>query len=352
MGRSLRGARRGVRRSVTGLVLLATSAFLLTGCATDLGTLGGTESHALDVGRDGVIVGHSLTAGGFDHAFVYRPEVGRMVDLGAPGGAFSKATAISDDGTIAGYVVTGSYREVAWLWRPDGSGAPLPVSGFDYGVPLGAASNGSFAGYVGNHATSNVLQGAVWDPDGKLHTFGPLSRFGEVTRAVDVNRHGQAVGIANAYRECVCGSTGAFLWDPVNGLRALPTNPLVNAVAEGINDAGDIVGSAWHPFYYDRVPVRWRPDTLEIEMLPDLSPTPHQDAELRDVNNDAMAVGWAEPEGTQPDDPTRHAYCVSLRTGKVTDLGPGEATAINDAGVIVGTRDNHATRWSADSCSH
>jgi probable HAF family extracellular repeat protein len=66
-----------------------------------------------------------------------------------------------------------------------------------------------------------------------------------------------------------------------------------------------------------------------------------------DVNDRGVVVGWYLPEGTDQS----HAFRWSARRG-LTDLGPGAAKAVNDAGVVVGTRTGvdglpRATRWTA-----
>jgi probable HAF family extracellular repeat protein len=66
-----------------------------------------------------------------------------------------------------------------------------------------------------------------------------------------------------------------------------------------------------------------------------------------DINDRGVVVGWFVPEGTDQ----AHAFRWSARRG-LTDLGPGSAKAINEAGVVVGTRTDadgigRATRWTA-----
>jgi uncharacterized membrane protein len=64
-----------------------------------------------------------------------------------------------------------------------------------------------------------------------------------------------------------------------------------------------------------------------------------------DVSDRGVVVGWYVPG----DDEVRHAFRRSAR-GRVTDLGPGVAYAVNDAGVVVGERTepdgtSRATQW-------
>jgi probable HAF family extracellular repeat protein len=66
-----------------------------------------------------------------------------------------------------------------------------------------------------------------------------------------------------------------------------------------------------------------------------------------DVNDRGVVVGWYRPDGSGEG----HAFRWSARRG-LTDLGPGSAKAVNEAGVVVGTRTGadglpRATRWTA-----
>lgn len=72
-----------------------------------------------------------------------------------------------------------------------------------------------------------------------------------------------------------------------------------------------------------------------------------------DVNDHGVVVGWYVPSGTGD---VRHAFRRSPG-GRVTDLGPGTANAVNDAGVVVGERTDaegftRATLWDARGRAH
>lgn len=71
-----------------------------------------------------------------------------------------------------------------------------------------------------------------------------------------------------------------------------------------------------------------------------------------DINDKGVVAGWHALDALSP----RHAFRRSAR-GAVTDLGPGEAHAVNNAGVVVGERhdsegNRHATRWDVDGQAH
>jgi probable HAF family extracellular repeat protein len=77
---------------------------------TDLGTLGGANSHAYGINNLGQIVGSAQTASGITHAFVYTG--GTMTDLNnllpANSGwlVLTQATSINDRGQITGTGIT------------------------------------------------------------------------------------------------------------------------------------------------------------------------------------------------------------------------------------------------------
>jgi uncharacterized membrane protein len=73
-----------------------------------------------------------------------------------------------------------------------------------------------------------------------------------------------------------------------------------------------------------------------------------------DINDRGVTVGWFRPDPTDWDH-----YNAFRRTarGRVTDLGPGFAHAVNNHGVAVGERPDenwalHAIRWNANGRAH
>lgn len=85
------------------------------------GTLGGSTSEATDLNDFDQVVGHSTTASGATHAFVWQLDAsgqGVMTDLGTLGGENSYATAINNNGLIVGYAETGAIYSQGGVTQP------------------------------------------------------------------------------------------------------------------------------------------------------------------------------------------------------------------------------------------
>jgi probable HAF family extracellular repeat protein len=84
---------------------------------TDLGTLGGPESHAAAINEAGDVVGVSYDADGTGHAVLWRR--GRTIDLGVPPGGSSRALDVNDRGQILGEITyaDGATRAAVWTVR-------------------------------------------------------------------------------------------------------------------------------------------------------------------------------------------------------------------------------------------
>jgi uncharacterized membrane protein len=95
--------------------------------------------------------------------------------------------------------------------------------------------------------------------------------------------------------------------------------------AEAINDAGVVVGVARRPDGSWRAFKRFPDDTaVELATLPDRTWTA-----VNDINDHGVAVGLA---GGGPAGSRAVAWAAD---GQITDLGPGNALEINDAGLVL-----------------
>ncbi len=257
---------------------------------TDLGTLGGSESHAWGINASGQVVGHSHTASGNLHAFLWQNSV--MQDLGTFGGSYSSAHDINASGQVAGSAHSADGDLHAFLWLP------TP----DYGLPAGM----------------NLLS-----------TFG-----GKQSGASAINALGQVVGSVDDGGGFQYGH--AFLWE--NGvIRDLPNLGGTRTDASGINNSGQVVGASriesgdWHAFLWE--------DGGEMR---DLGTLGHPWSWAYEINASGQAVGWVGTSVVSGN----HAFL--WQDGVMQDLGLGEAFGINAPGQVVGWKDGHAFLWEDD----
>ena len=95
----------------------ATHFFLWSGSSgmQDLSTLLGTITSVVEINAAGQIIGTYTAAGGSSHAFLYTPGTG-LRDLGTLGGSTSTPTGLNDAGQVVGSSTTASGETHAFLW--------------------------------------------------------------------------------------------------------------------------------------------------------------------------------------------------------------------------------------------
>jgi probable HAF family extracellular repeat protein len=303
--------------ALTAALVMAAPAGAAAYTVTDLGTLGGASSGATDLNEAGAVVGWSRTAAGQVHATVWRG--GRIIDIGTLGGPQSSATSISNNFAVVGIstMTAGGVRH-GFLFRANQGamhnlGLPHPVRIGDTGAIIGNTTNAageSNAAYRNQHGWIRLpLQG--WD-----------GSHGE-----DVNDAGTAVG---TLFDDPHGSA-PFIYE--NGvLTELPSVPTAaETAAVAINDAGLIAGQTFDPLGL----VLWDGSSWQPVPAPGLL-----EPEIHDMNDCGQIVGAHHP--THFFEP--HAFLIA--NGTAVDLNSqipsgsgwrlGTATAINDAGEIVG----------------
>ncbi len=279
---------------------------------TDLGSFDSTDriSTPADINNKGQVVGSaSHGASNSDHAFLWDPVNG-LTDLGTLGGGQSRALGINDAGQVVGWAETAEGVTHAFLWNPDSP----------------------------NAATGTMIDIGILDN-------------GYSSTAEDINNNGQVVGWT-AYNSIYSGPKAAFLWDPVNGMTDLGTLGGLSSQAFGINDAGQVVGTAktadWE--YSDETSAfLWNPDSPNSatgtmtdlgRLVSDLYYSYASSA--TDINNAGQVAGWSYFTGSayitdaflwNPDSP-------NAATGTMIDIGSiGSASNtidINEVGHVVG----------------
>jgi probable HAF family extracellular repeat protein len=279
----------GAKRFLVAVRILALSA-LGFGSAradfqiTDLGTLSTIQSQGNGVNGGGSAAGTFTTPEGHTHAF-QASSSGAATDLGTLGGPNSVGFAISGGG-----LVTGSSDVI---------------------VPGGG---------VQTHAFRSAASGALVD----LGTLG-----GAFSEGLGIDGGGRVVGDSTLAN----GQTHAFVTGGSGALLDLGTLPgYVNSLASGINDAGQVVGTATSSFNTSHAFLL----TLGGGPIIDLGSLPGGvNSHATGINNPGVVVGYADDA-----DGTSHA--VRTNMGVFQNLGglPGGTSSfafgINDSGQIVG----------------
>lgn len=356
---SIRNRRHNIARRQPGSqFLIALLACLLSATAlaqtrytlVDLGTLGGAESGASAINASAAVVGWSETASGSRHAFLYRN--GTLVDLGTlAGGTDSVATDINDAGLVVGFSGINAFgpafpeatQAFAWQDRMLPLGALYCPCTFNDRYGSSSASAISETGQVvGSSETvrGEQVRHAFLFSDGAPRDLSAAGSW-SVSRALDIGAGGVVVGnvaVAIGPGEDNLLPPRAAGW--LNGeeilLGGLPGDPASSI--EAINDLG--VGVGWSGAADDgaRTAVLFRASGLQaLESLPG-----HGSSMALDINNGRQVVGWSEAaEGATGRRAVLWETDVAIDLNLSSDLEAGwhllEASAINEAGEIVGT---------------
>ncbi len=229
---------------------------------------GGIDSYAAGVNNEGKIVGwaengfqdptcdHSAPYNQFlqFEAAIWGPRLNQMTQLPPlSGDPDSAATAINDKGEVVGIsglcsnAVGGASAEHALLWE-NGVAINLGnIGGQAWNTPTSLNNQGVVVGFGNISGDENAAENPaafIWTKTKGINEIYP---FGSDTNDVlfDINEKNQAVG--NSFN-VNAGTSRAVLWQngALNDLNALVIQPtsLYLTLAQGINDAGEITGTA------------------------------------------------------------------------------------------------------------
>jgi probable HAF family extracellular repeat protein len=231
---------------------------------------GGYDSYAAGVNNSGQVVGwaedgildptcnNAPPASQFlqFEAVIWGPKLDEITQLPPyPGDPDSAATAINDRGWVIGIsglcsnAVGGASAEHALLWE-DGKPIDLGnIGGRAWNTPVSLNNHGQIVGFANTSGDRNAglkPNAFLWTQSAGMLPL-PLLEGDKTSAAYDINEEGQIVGVSNGPLDGPVGQR-AFLYEngmmmDLNGL-IQPDSSLYLLLAQGINDGGEIVGTA------------------------------------------------------------------------------------------------------------
>jgi uncharacterized protein (TIGR03437 family) len=323
---------------------------------TDVGALPNSNCTPTAISANGTITGFCvpflgsplevLYGGGSTSGFIYRK--GSLSDLGSAPQPVVLPFAVNDAGTVVGMAAsfdniatitaqpitnsTGTLRALA--------GAPLDL------VPLAISSRGVIAGTrvmsvdVFETAFSSA---AVTFSNGQSTQLAPYGSLAEAA-AIGMSPSGMVAGFSS---DTTFNTVTPTIWQ-ASTPSALPVpSGFVNAIATGVNDAGQVAGLAFHgnpsdgkseAFWFDGK------SSVDLGTLPGST-----GSAALGINSSGWMVGFTNPHSGGLDPLTtiaRNQKAVLWAGGSIYDLATlvnnatgwnlAYATALNDAGQIVG----------------
>lgn len=260
----------------------------LAGGLTNLGHLGGGKSYGSAINNLGQIVGESYIDATTSHAFLWD---GQMHDLGSLSGMVKCVPAsINNLGVVIGLILLGDPYYTMFIWTQAG-GLQLmdglqPIDGGGYANKI--KDDGRMVGEKNTHAW-------LWTAPGPGTDLGGLTGFA-YTWAMDINQNGQVVGMAYNSNGKPCH---AFSWTQAGKLKDLGVEGR-NSMAFGINNQGYIVG--WSDFQGDYLVTRgalWTPggDLFNLDTLVVDKPIGVEIGDASAINQKGVIVGQGNNNG-------------------------------------------------------
>jgi len=307
----------------TGLVLL---------------TLGGSQSVATAVSRNGIVTGASATTGDASvRGFVWTVPVG-IAEIGNLGGDFTIPQSVNSSGVIVGDSLTNNDKSRAFMWtKKDGIVDLVPDA--DDASARWVTDEGLVVGTIYTETTEQIF---IWTEQNGLETIRALSN---AMRPDYVNSHGDLAG--PYFNED--GSAGTFFWSRTTGLIDIGTLGGTEIYPTALSETGTVVGFGTTATGEAHAFVWSGPGTLT-----DLGTLGGDFSFANAVNSSGLVVGYSKT-ASGPE----HAFAWTAAGGLVDlgTLGGAESSAnfVTDSGTIVGTSEanghqgTHAFVWTANT---
>jgi probable HAF family extracellular repeat protein len=305
---------------------------------TDLGTVGaGRADYATSINNVGQIVGYGFGQQNQTRSFLWSSGLG-MINIG-----HGEARGINNLGQVVG--IGGNFH--AFLWTLDEGISDHALSKHSPYSPLSIGwTNEPTGRNIGSIVNFDSLDSLPYEINahGRMIDLGSLGQgVYDMSKAYGINDLGQVVGTSQISEN----EEHAFVWTATEGMVDIGTLGGPAAVANAINNAGQVVGASYtvggyHAFLW----------TAASGMV-DLGHLGGNYSEAFGINDVGQVVGFSVVDPGA----VTHAFLWTPTSGMI-DLGTlggnySVAHAINDAGQVVGSSNTtngglpHAFLWTA-----
>ena len=305
---------------------------------TDLGILGGENSHAVDINNNCQIVGYYYFQRDnyiYKHAFIW--EKGVIKYLGTMGFKNNTPIAINDKGQVIGRLQDKGKKHRAdeswYIWQ-NGKMTELNALNALHAYPKSFNNAGQIVGIIWDD--KEEYQGFFWEK-GKITKLKPID--GKPVNAIKINNNGQILAYTQrddyTYRTFVI-TNGKPVEITLEGYRSLRPG--------AVNDIGDVILETGRSYHEKRATVLCsKGKSIFLQGLRGTHEYPHADS----INTNGVIIGACESNKPFPQSIVPFIW-EKGRLQLLDDLIPadsgwelGSADAINDKGQIVGcgTRD-------------
>ncbi|MGB5303692.1 MAG: DUF3466 family protein [Gemmatimonadota bacterium] len=194
---------------------------------------GGIEAQGFGLNNHGMAVGVADLPFNGDiaaHAALWDAS-GAVTDLQTLGGLSSEAVDINDDNVVVGSSSDAAYNFRAFVWTHAAGMQPLPTPFGGSSWAIAINNSGQIVG--GMTVTGGETHAVLWQPAGQVVDLGTLG--GTFSQAHDIDELGRVVGESRDAN----GDTRAFVWTETDGMTDLAGT---SAVAGAISESGIVVG--------------------------------------------------------------------------------------------------------------
>ncbi|HEX4427362.1 MAG TPA: Ig-like domain repeat protein [Terriglobales bacterium] len=221
-----------------------------TGGIRDIATLSDPDSVGYAINASAQVVGTINLCFCQNVAALWSPAAPEMQTLVFPGQADSTASGINDLGEVVGTSQDQSFKPTGFLWTPSEGMQDLGALGCVGCFPVAVNNNRQVIGTILQPGGSS--HAFIWTQADGMQDLGTLGGPNSTPRAI--NSSGQVTGMSDT----AGGVQHAFFWNADSGMQDLGTIPgETYSWGIAIDESGRVVGTSWHPGRNNGLPFSW-----------------------------------------------------------------------------------------------